>query len=388
MSASDSISVRLEQHGLYWRAVWIMPGLGRQRRGLGARDTVTKRDALGLCRQIQAELATDPKRFAKGKSPTLDQWRERYFTVRTGLKADSAIDQRGTFALLIAHFGAEARLDAIDENAAANFRLAVEARKLAGQPIRTATVRKHIRNCKTIWAWALRGTRQDNPWRFEQSGVPSVAKDWATVTPADLERIVSACPADPIGRQCAALFALCRLAGLRAGEAMRLTWADVDYQAGLLRVMPEAVGGQGREEGTKQRQREVPMSPRVVELVKASAGSAGPCANLPVDSGPLHRLIKPIIREAGIPEYAKPLHTLRKNLETEWMRTFPVPVVCAWLGNSPAVAAKHYHRPEPEDIARVTGEVSVELQIAALEAKLAALKSPKIAPIGTVQGQG
>mgnify|MGYP000016123043 CR=1 FL=1 len=350
MSDHESISVSLQANGSYWRAVWVQPGSGRRCRGLGARDTVGKREALAACRELQAAINNDPARYSAGPAPTMVQWRARYFELRSDLKASSIIDQQGTLALLCEHFGKDQQIH-INEAEAANFRLFLEARRIS-----TATVRKHVRNCKTIWQWANRGTRRDNPWRFEASAVPKIAKDWAVISPAALERIVHQCPDTAEGRQCRAIFALCRLAGLRAGEAIRLLWSDIDYAAGILAVRPESVAGQAREEGTKQRYRQVPMSPRLVEVLRGGDRERdGPCCDLPGDYGTLHRRLKPMIKAAGLPEYAKPLHTLRKNLETEWLRAFRVPLVCAWLGNSPAVAAEFYCRPETEDIERITG---------------------------------
>ena len=36
------------------------------------------------------------------------------------------------------------------------------------------------------------------------------------------------------------------------------------------------------------------------------------------------------------------LQNLRSNRETELAETWPMHVVCVWIGNSPAIARKHY----------------------------------------------
>ena len=52
----------------------------------------------------------------------------------------------------------------------------------------------------------------------------------------------------------------------------------------------------------------------------------------------LHR----IIRRAGLEPWPKLFQNLRSTRETELAERFPLHVVCAWIGNSQAVAAKHY----------------------------------------------
>src|SRR5262245_10943558 len=49
-----------------------------------------------------------------------------------------------------------------------------------------------------------------------------------------------------------------------------------------------------------------------------------------------------IIGRAGLKPWPKPFHNLRASRETELMEAFPAHVVCAWRGNSEAMAAKHY----------------------------------------------
>ena len=52
----------------------------------------------------------------------------------------------------------------------------------------------------------------------------------------------------------------------------------------------------------------------------------------------LHRIIK----KAGLDPWPKVFQNLRSTRETELAETYPMHVVCRWLGNSQLVAAKHY----------------------------------------------
>ncbi len=49
-----------------------------------------------------------------------------------------------------------------------------------------------------------------------------------------------------------------------------------------------------------------------------------------------------IVRKAGLEPWQKPFQNLRSTRETEPAEAYPIHVVCAWIGNSEAVATKHY----------------------------------------------
>jgi hypothetical protein len=70
-----------------------------------------------------------------------------------------------------------------------------------------------------------------------------------------------------------------------------------------------------------------------------------------------------IIQRAGLAPWGKPLHTLRKSLESDWLGTHPVLDVTKWLGNSPDVARKHYHQSLPETVRRVTEEPALPRKV-------------------------
>ena len=49
-----------------------------------------------------------------------------------------------------------------------------------------------------------------------------------------------------------------------------------------------------------------------------------------------------IIRKAGLTPWPKLFHNLRSSRQTELAERYPIHVVCAWIGNSRAVAQEHY----------------------------------------------
>jgi len=56
----------------------------------------------------------------------------------------------------------------------------------------------------------------------------------------------------------------------------------------------------------------------------------------------LRTQLKRIIRRAGLEPWPKLFHNCRATRQTELAEQWPLHVVCVWLGNSRAVAAKHY----------------------------------------------
>jgi len=56
----------------------------------------------------------------------------------------------------------------------------------------------------------------------------------------------------------------------------------------------------------------------------------------------LRTQLERIIKRAGLTPWPKLFQNLRSTRETELAETWPVHVVCSWIGNSQAVAQKHY----------------------------------------------
>ena len=56
----------------------------------------------------------------------------------------------------------------------------------------------------------------------------------------------------------------------------------------------------------------------------------------------LRTQLERIIRKAGLKPWPKLFQNLRSSRETELAQRFPMHVICSWIGNSQAVAMKHY----------------------------------------------
>lgn len=372
-----TIDVRIERNGDYWKLVYTHQGK-RVSRSAGAIADVPRREAERRRRELAAELTADPSLLEATGDMTLAAWVARFFTLRTDLAPASARELRSTIDLLTNHLGEGRKVADITPAHAADFRLWLEKRQIKGRPISVATVRKHMRNAKTLFAHAMRHPRDTgvriNPFKGERSSVPKIMGTWAYVPIADVRKIMDAAP----GPGWRAIFALARMAGLRFNEARALTWQDIrfDHPAQLIVRIPER-GGRAAEADTKHDQREVPISPELravlLEVFESGACADGPCDGAPTTPQKASRVAQAVRKRAGVATYGKPLHTLRKSLETDWVQAFPVPTVAYWLGHSPEVMQNHYVRPTPEQIESIAG-VDKGAQIRRLEAQLRALR--------------
>jgi hypothetical protein len=135
------------------------------------------------------------------------------------------------------------------------------------------------------------------------------------------------------------LFALARYGGLRCpSETLNLRWQDIDWDNQRMSVRSlKTEHHAGRES------RQVPICPeRLPHLAEAfdlaEDGDEFVITRYRRQDANLRTQLQKIIRRAGL----KVWKNLRSSRETELVETFPVHVAAAWLGNTEAVANKHY----------------------------------------------
>ena len=57
----------------------------------------------------------------------------------------------------------------------------------------------------------------------------------------------------------------------------------------------------------------------------------------------LTRDVKAAVRRAGVHEYSKPLHTLRKSCITDWAARYPMHVVKEWAGHANIATTQQFY---------------------------------------------
>lgn len=211
--------------------------------------------------------------------------------------------------------------------------------------MKPTTVDLHIRNARTIFNRAVDDDLIDvNPFDRLAGGVPPIEKNWHYVSLDELSTLLDACP----NQAWKTLLGLCRLAGLRQGEALALQWSAIDWDANRITVWAMKT----------KRRRIVPIAPELMPILRdalehAPEGEQAIVTGMATQN--LWRDFRVICKRAGIKPYAKWCHTLRKNRESDWIDSgFPFHVVIEWMGHSDEVARQHYLRVNDEDLAAAT----------------------------------
>jgi integrase len=182
------------------------------------------------------------------------------------------------------------------------------------------------------------------------------------VSCAEAAAVLDACP----DAQWRLLFALSRYGGLRCpSEHLRLRWCDVDWARNRMTVhSPKTehhIGGASRL---------VPLFPELLPYLRevfeeASPGDVYVITRYRASNCNLRTHLHNIIHRAGLKPWPKLFQNLRSTRETELAETYPLHVVCAWIGNSQAVAAKHYLQVSDEHFERAAG--SSDTQVVAVK---------------------
>jgi hypothetical protein len=91
----------------------------------------------------------------------------------------------------------------------------------------------------------------------------------------------------------------------------------------------------------------IPMFPELEALLTAAFSEAEPGTEYVITryrnkNANLRTQLERIIRKAGLTPWPKLFHNLRATRQTELAETYPIHVVCQWIGNSRAVAQEHY----------------------------------------------
>lgn len=281
---------------------------------------------------------------APRSTATLEGWLEQIIAEKSAeLKPASVKKWRQTKGKLLATFDGRRDLRSITPDEASQWRAGLQQAGLS-----VASVNGFVGFAKTMFNEALRRKLlAENP--FEHLAGGSVASQSERyITPEEIEKVLTACP----NLRYKVVFALARHAGLRCpSETHGLTWADIDFEKGTMRVRsPKTERHAGHEV------RMVPVDPRLREILLAVQGDAllqgeegDRVCTLSVDGKALERL-RAVIRKAGVEEWDKLFQAMRWSREREWALAFPQYVVSRWIGHSITVSGKHYANHVPEEL--------------------------------------
>jgi integrase len=261
---------------------------------------------------------------------------DSYIQLRTDLKPNTTAHLQRARRNLVEFFGDQKYVDEITPADADEFRL-----HLAETMDADSTVPRICGRAKQFFRYAVRKKLlAENPFGDMKSLAVKANKDREFfVTPEIASRVLDACP----DNEWRLLFALCRFGGLRCpSEPLALRWGDVDWERSRIRVSsPKTEHHDGKDH------RWIPIFPELRPYLDAAWDAAKPKAEFVITryrnaNANLRTQFNRIVRKAGLEPWQKPFQNLRSTRETELSESYPMHVVCAWIGNSESVAKKHY----------------------------------------------
>jgi integrase len=220
---------------------------------------------------------------------------------------------------------------------------------------RPATQMRHREILHAFWRWALRQGYVD---ANVVSAIPRPRipeRDPVFLSLAQVEELLAAVA----GTIVEVAIAIAVFAGLRREELCWLTWDDVELDAAqpMLRVRAKTIDGESWQTKTK-RDRRVPISARLLAVLlrhRETGRRRGVRWLLPSplgcrwDPDNLSREIRPVLQSAKLPWNLLQLrHTFGSQLARKGVSLLKIAKL---MGNSPAIAARHYINLVPEEMA-------------------------------------
>jgi len=293
---------------------------------------------------LRIELV-DPKReqTSGDEGRFLGAFLDAYIQGRTDVGDGTTTNYKQARRLLVGYFKPDKLLRSITSADADRWRRWLLARPVkwdeAGKVIKTmasATVSKHVKRAKTMFAEAVRDRLLAESPFADQKGTSEANRDRHHFVDGDVTAaVLDACP----DHDWKLVFGLARFGGLRCpSEVTRLKWSDVQWDANRLRI-----------DSTKTGLRFCPIFPELRPILEAAAAERENdlvmnrrlIIGYAIDAN-LATQLQRIVERAGETPWPKTFINLRSTRRTELQERFPSHVVDAWLGHSTKTAEIHY----------------------------------------------
>jgi integrase len=274
----------------------------------------------------------------------LGEFLDAYIVGRPDIKPRTKWNLEICARRLVEHFGKDRLLSDIKPGDADDWCSMLRAKYA------NATAARTIKRAKQFFSSAVRKELiPRNPFADCKAGHQSNPARFHFVKQEDAALVIQACP----DAEWRLIVALCRYAGLRCPtELLALTWPDVDWERNRFRVHASKT-----EHHKDSGERLVPIFPELRPHLEeafhlAAEGSLYVINRYRDTNQNLRTQLARIIRRAGLTPWPKLFHNLRASRETELAAEYPLHVVCAWIGNTAMIAAKHYLQVRETDFER------------------------------------
>lgn len=318
-----------------------------RRRAEDVRDLVERLDAIERTREpIDArtlrrldDLPDDLReRFQAAKLIEVEKrltlgelWNEYWEAEFYELKPTSQSSKRSARRRFFEFFDPSGFVDELTKRDAAKFAKFLEGR------MREATKAGTIRDVRRVWNWAIESELlEKNPFNGIQRGSFKNKEREYYIPPSDFAKLLDACPS----RQWRVLLALYRIGGLRKEEALRVTWADVDFPRGRLLVhSPKTERYKGRES------RVIPLFPALrkeLEALWEEVPEGGSPYVISENRTTLTKHVERIVFLAGLNRWERLFQNMRSSRAIEVYQEFGPLAESEWIGHSEKTAREHY----------------------------------------------
>ena len=300
----------------------------------GVMDEATAAWLTGLDVKMYNKLAVAGL-VGRRESTQLGPFLDAYITERHDVKQGTKNTYRLVSNNLTAFFGNDKLLRDVTPGECDQYRL-----HLVGLGLADNTVRRRCGVARQFFRVAVRRKLiPSNPLEDLKTTVQSNPARLYFIRRVEAHKVLDACP----DAQWRLLFALSRYGGLRCpSEHIMLRWSDIDWEHGRMLVRsPKTEHHKGHES------RLVPLFPELVPYLREAFEQAEPGTEYVITryrrpNSNLRSQLERIIIKAGLKPWPKLFQNLRSTRETELVERWPEHVVCAWIGNSKAVAREHY----------------------------------------------
>ena len=305
---------------------------------------VSSRDSVMAAKLAAVGLMSQGLR-PEAQATALGDFLNRYIDGRTDIKPQTRINLKQAKRNLLLFFGKGKLIGDITPGDADEFR-----RNLRGR-LSENTARRFCGRAKQFFRAALRKRLiRENPFAdMKGCGLKANPSRVYFITLDEAQKVLDACP----NAQWRLLFALSRFGGLRCpSEHLTLRWGDVDWERNRITIhSPKTEHHEGGES------RQIPMFPELRPYLErvfedAEPGTEHVITRYRKENANLRTPLQRIILRAGLKPWPKLFQNLRSTRETELAESYPIHVVCAWIGNSRAVATKHYLQVRDDDFDR------------------------------------
>ena len=268
---------------------------------------------------------------------TLAKFLDDYTAGRDDVKMTTRTVYGHTRRNLVEYFKEDRKIDSITQGDAEEWR-----RYMQREGLSDATVRRRSGLAVQFFQYAVhKKLIEVNPFVGLPCAVRANDERWRFIEVEQINKVIAACPDD----EWRLIVALCRFGGLRCpSELLRLRWEDVRWNDGLGMM---TVHSPKTEHHEGKATREVPIYGVLRPYLEAVYNARKPDAEYVITRYRLNNLnlrtqFIRIIRKAGLEPWPRVFQNLRSTRESELCDLVGESVACKWIGNSRAVARKHY----------------------------------------------